>query len=145
MATKQLALLGDTNVVIGADTNATGNTVALRDSSGNLAAAQMSASELKSTAQLTLATPVTKTTTFTASTDTDHYLVDGTSAIFTATLPAAAAVTGRVYVFTKIDAAHNVTIAGNGAELINGGNTVVMSVQWGILRIRSNGTSWFSC
>src|SRR3954469_3882163 len=145
MATKQLMLFGDVAGLIGADSNATNTTVALRDISGNCAFNQCSAAELKSTGILTLATPVTKTTTFTASTDTDHYLVDGAAGIFTGTLPPAASVSGRVYCFTKIDNAHNVTTAATGAELINGSNTATMSTQSGILRIRSNGTSWYSC
>jgi hypothetical protein len=46
-------------------------------------------------------------------------------------------------VFKKIDSSGNaVTVTGNGAETIDGSNTVALSTQWAKVMIVSNGTSW---
>src|SRR4051794_24480987 len=98
------------------DTANTALTGVLRDSSGNIAAAQISGSELKSTGILTI-TRASKTSAFTADGAATLYSCDATSAAFAATLPPAATVTGRVYSFKKIDASANaVTVTANGAE-----------------------------
>lgn len=50
---------------------------------------------------------------------------------------------GQIYCIKKIDATVNtVTIDPNGAELIDGAATVVLTVQWEDRMIQSNGTSW---
>ena len=51
---------------------------------------------------------------------------------------------GRVYLVKKIDAdADTVTLDGNGAELIDGAATAVITVQWESIEFQSNGTSWY--
>ena len=87
------------------------------------------------------------TTTITTATTLDgtHYTVrsDATGGAFTVTLPAAAGVTGRVYVVKKIDSSGNaVTVDGNGAETIDGSTTFPLTAQFDIVTIQSNGTGW---
>jgi hypothetical protein len=124
------------------DTANTANTGVLRDSSGNIAAAQVSGSEIKSTGTVTI-TRVAKTAAFTADTSARLFSCDATTAAFAATLPPAATVPGRVYTFRKTDASANaVTVTANGAETIDGTNTKVLSTQYAKTTIVSNGTSW---
>ena len=59
----------------------------------------------------------------------------------TATLPAAASVTGRTFYFKCIDSTNTVTVAGDGAETIDGSNTVTL-VAPACLAVRSYGTGW---
>lgn len=71
-------------------------------------------------------------------------LVDATSGASVQTLPTAASSSGKVFVIKKIDASANtVTIQGNGAELIDGVNTKVISTQWTAVMLQSNGTAWY--
>jgi len=86
----------------------------------------------------------TKTANYTL-TSTDYtILVDATSGNLTMTLPSASSSTGRIYNIKKIDASANtVTLQANGAELIDGTNTKVISMQWSNINIQSNGTSWY--
>lgn len=75
---------------------------------------------------------------------TDHtVLFDATSGNRTATLPAAAGATGRVYVVKKIDSSANiVTVDPNGSETIDGASTKVLSTPWESVTIQSTGSSW---
>lgn len=60
-----------------------------------------------------------------------------------ALLPAAATCVGRIYAIKKVDAtAYTVTIDPNGAELIEGAATLVLSAQWESVLIQSDGTGW---
>jgi len=85
-----------------------------------------------------------KTTTYTVVL-TDYTLTgDATTASFTMTLPTAASSTGKIFSFKKIDSSANtVTIKGNGAELIDGTNTKVITTQYGGFTLQSNGTVWY--
>lgn len=88
---------------------------------------------------------VSKITTYTALSTDFTILGDATSAAFSVTLPTAASSSGKLYNIKKIDSGGNaVTIQANGAELIDGANTKVISTQWVNVRIQSNGTSWFT-
>ena len=50
---------------------------------------------------------------------------------------------GKIYQINKIDVSVNtVTLQGAGAELINGSNTQVISIQYDQISVQSNGTSW---
>jgi hypothetical protein len=123
------------------DEAATPSTGVLRDSQGNIAVAQVAGTDLKTSGVLTVSRS-SKTSAFTAGAFV-VYSCDATSAAFAATLPPAATVPGRVYVFKKIDSSGNaVTVTGNGAETIDGSNTVALSTQWAKVMIVSNGTSW---
>lgn len=138
MATATIAKAAEFIVL---DEAATAGTGVLRDSLGNIAAAQVAGTDLKTTGILTVSRS-SKTAAFTAGAFV-VYSCDATSAAFAATLPPAATVPGRVYVFKKIDASANaVTVTGNAAETIDGSNTLALSSQWAKTMIVSNGTSW---
>lgn len=86
---------------------------------------------------------VSKNALYTLAADDRTVLCDTTSAGFSLTLPAAASHTGRFYTIKKIVAANTCTIQANGAETIDGANTVALTTQWSGKTIQSNGTSWF--
>ncbi len=126
-----------------ADTDATPNTLAMRDPQGSIAFTQMAAQEVKSTGVLTLAGNA-KTTTYTASTGETVILANAAGGAFTVTLPAAAGVSGRVYAVVKTDSSGNaVTVKGAGSELINGGNTTSLAAQYNKVLLFCNGTQWY--
>ncbi len=61
----------------------------------------------------------------------------------TITLPAAASNTDRILKIINIHATNNVTVDGNGAELINGATTQALNTQYATITIHSNGTQWY--
>jgi hypothetical protein len=84
-----------------------------------------------------------KTASYTATLTDFTIACDATSGAITITLPAAASHTGRIYVVKKTDASGNaVTIDPNASETIDGATTEVISAQWGVSTIQSNGTNW---
>lgn len=92
----------------------------------------------------------TQSANYTVGINDSVVLVDASAASRTITLPTAASAynaTSGGYVFTvkKIDASANtVVLKGNGTELIDGSNTQTISTQWGVLRVQSNGTVWYT-
>ena len=61
----------------------------------------------------------------------------------TATLPAVAGNTGRLYYLIKTDAGTGVVVIdGNGAETINGVETITLAGQWSVVLLECNGSSW---
>jgi hypothetical protein len=77
--------------------------------------------------------------------DTDQILLgDASGGAITATLPAAAGYTGRVFRLKKLDSSLNaVTLDGNGAETIDGAATIVLSRQHETVTVTSDGTEWW--
>ena len=75
----------------------------------------------------------------------DYFLIcDATAGAITLTLPPAAIVAGRIYVFKRINAgANTVTVDAYASETIDGAATHVLSPQWNSITIISNGTAWF--
>ena len=75
----------------------------------------------------------------------DYLLVcDATAGAITMTLPSAALVPGRIYVFKRINSGANaVVVDPSGAETIDGAATHTLSAQWNSVTIMSDGTSWF--
>lgn len=69
-------------------------------------------------------------------------LVNAADGAITVTLPPAATYPGIEYWIKKIDATNNVTIDGDGSETIDGSATKVLSSQYAVAHIQSNGTSW---
>lgn len=141
MPTKTVNLYGDPQGTIQADTSAASSTLAMRDSSGGLAAAALQGSSV-STSGTFAGAPSSQTGNFTAGAATD-YICNATSGAITATLPPAASAMGRIYTFVKTDNVNNVTVKGNGSELVNGANTSVISTQYGKLTAISDGTQWW--
>jgi len=71
-------------------------------------------------------------------------LCNSTGGAVTITLPPAALVPGRIYVFKRVNAgANNVVVDGYGAETIDGAATYTLSSQWAGVTVMSNGTAWF--
>lgn len=87
---------------------------------------------------------VSKTTTYTATSQDDVVLCDASSAAFTLTLPAAASNTGKVFSIQKTDTsiANAVTIDGDASETIGGSTTKTLNTQGETLTIVSDGTNW---
>lgn len=88
------------------------------------------------------------TRTETANTSTtvndDLILIDATSGIITVSLPVAATVPGKKIHIKKIDSSVNtVDIEANGAETIDGLNTISISVQYQSYSVVSDGTEWW--
>lgn len=80
--------------------------------------------------------------TFTADTRL-VYLCNAGSGSFTANLPQASTVGGRMYIFKKIDAgANTITIDGYSTETIDGAATKVMGTYNETVRIMSDGSNW---
>lgn len=70
-------------------------------------------------------------------------LVDTSLASVTVTLPVASVARGRVLTVKKTKAPNTLTIAGAGAETIDGAPTVAVTVQWDTYTLWSDGASWF--
>ena len=87
---------------------------------------------------------VTKTTTYTALPEDDVILGNTSGGAFSITLPAAAAVKGKVMTFKYIDSgyANALTIDGNGSETIDGSTTTTLNTQDEVLTIVSDGSNW---
>lgn len=84
-----------------------------------------------------------KTTTYSILTTDSLVLVDGTSA-FTATLPTAVGVTGKVYIIKRVDQtlANAVTIATTSSQTIDGVTTRKLMTQYEQFTVVSDGTNW---
>lgn len=70
-----------------------------------------------------------------------HRTVDCTSGTFTATLPTASGIDGRVYVI-KNSGAGIITIACTGGQTIDGAATQTLSLQYQAITVQSNGSNW---
>lgn len=90
---------------------------------------------------------LTKTDTDYTITTTDKVytiLVSTGATTRTITLPNVANNTGRIINIKKIDSGvGDVTIAGEGAETIDGNNTKTFSAQWESISVQSDGTAWY--
>ena len=86
----------------------------------------------------------TVTSATTLDLDDDTILVDATSANITITLPASADATKKIYRIKKIDSSNKiVTIDGESGELIDDASTAVLTVQFEVVTIQSNGLAWY--
>ena len=84
----------------------------------------------------------TKTSAYTAATE-EYLFCDATSGAFSITLPAVSA--GLQYTIKKTDSSANlVTIDGNASEEIDGELTQVLTTQYDVITIVSDGTSWMT-
>lgn len=77
--------------------------------------------------------------------DSDQILLaDASGGPITATLPAAAGYTGRIFRLKKLDSSLNaVTLDGFGAETIDGDPTLVLGGQHETVTVTSDGTEWW--
>lgn len=94
-----------------------------------------------------------KNLAFTNITSSPYAIVDGDRLVYVdddsigsavaVNLPAVASSEDRVLRVMKIGASHNVTIQANGAELINGSNTLVLSTQYKCVTLHCDGAKWY--
>lgn len=73
--------------------------------------------------------------------------VTDTSAPRTITLPAASALAGKQLVIKDESggaATNNITVDGNASETIDGAATLVISANYGVVRIYCDGANWFT-
>lgn len=138
----QIAIFASATGIVNADANATANAIALRDSTGGVAATKLTASQQLVTAAI-LAGINAKTASYTL-TATDFFVpFDATSGACVATLPAVAAAVNQILVVKKVDSSGNaVTLTPAGAETIDGASTKAISTQWGLYAVISDGTNW---
>jgi len=74
----------------------------------------------------------------------DVALVDCTLGPVTLSLPPVATSTNAVLTIKKIDGTtNNLTVKGNGSELIDGSNKQIISYQWSSITVICNGSKWF--
>jgi hypothetical protein len=92
----------------------------------------------------TIATSIT-TLAVTTVLGTHHTVLgDASGGSITFTLPLATTAPGRAYWVKKIDSSSNtVTVARDGADLIDGATTLVLASQWESYVIQSDGTNWY--
>ena len=84
---------------------------------------------------------VSKSSSYTATASDYMILVSGNTTI---TLPAAAGVNGRMYVIKKTDSSATIlTVAANGAETIDGFNTISTTTQYQAYTIVCDGSGWW--
>jgi len=88
---------------------------------------------------------VSKTAAYTITAFDDFMVCDATTAAFTVTLPPIAnVIEGKEYNIKKIDSSTNiVTVAGDGAETIDGAATVAIGTQYESITIKKSGTNWW--
>jgi hypothetical protein len=86
-----------------------------------------------------------KTADYTLSAATDDVvLFDVSAASRVASLPPAASNNGAQFTVKKIDASTNtVTLDPNGAELVEGAATLVLTEQWEAATVVCNGVGWY--
>jgi hypothetical protein len=91
-----------------------------------------------------LSTPVvTQTATYTV-TSADYTIICNNSSAITINLPTASGIDGRIYVIKKVSGAGgNVTIDGSGTQKIDGATAKVLSTQYEVVQIQSDGYNWF--
>lgn len=98
-------------------------------------------------------TPVTQTSTFTATIPTAGTITTGsartlqrcnaTSGAITANLPAASTASGMIIAFKKTDSSTNaVIVTGHSTDTIDGSNTYNLSAQYNYVILSCDGTGW---
>lgn len=86
----------------------------------------------------------TKTGAYTATINDHLILCDAVGGSFIITLPAAAVVTGLILHIKKIDSSGNtVTIDADASETIDKGLTAILTAQFEVVSIQSDGTEWW--
>ena len=90
-----------------------------------------------------MSTPVaTKTSTYTV-TSADHTIICNNSSAISINLPTASGIDGRIYVIKKVSGtSSNVTIDGFSTQKIDGANTKVLTTQYEVVQIQSDGSNW---
>lgn len=90
---------------------------------------------------------VSKSANYTATLNDYIIGVDTSGGAVTITIPSAAAVAGKLYIINDEGAdagTHNITVATEGSETIDGSASGSIATNNGTLRIYSDGTNWFT-
>lgn len=88
---------------------------------------------------------ITVTGNFTPGIVHSNIFADATAASLTVTLPDAISYKGKQFTVKKKDSSANtVTVATINSQTIDGVSTVVLTGQYGILRVRSDGANWYA-
>jgi hypothetical protein len=129
---------------INTDSNATPGTLCHRGSSGEVTNTTETVQTLIITGSV-FKPIATVTTNYSVGVNDYDILADATSAAFAITLPASSGFTNRELRIKKIDsAAHNVTITPTGGDTIDGAASKVISTQWVVVTLHTDGTGkWF--
>ena len=101
-------------------------------------------SVLKTSGSLTVGIRSTTSSVILGSND-QVILVDATSAIRTITLPSSVGITGILYTVKDWKgncSTHNITIATTSSQTIDGSSTIVMSTNYQVVRVVSDGSNW---
>lgn len=86
---------------------------------------------------------VTKNAVFTAAVTDDIYLCDTSSGAYIATLPTAIGNSGKRLTFKKTtNDLNTLTVKGNGADTVDGSNTVLVYSQNDSIAVVSDGSNW---
>lgn len=71
------------------------------------------------------------------------YNADTSGGIFTSTLPTAVGIEGAIFNLRKLSSDSNIwTIQCNGAETINGSNSIPIQIQYTNITIQSDNSNW---
>ncbi len=92
-------------------------------------------------AQRRLSRNITGTATLTTAEVADIITISGTLP-YTVNLPTATSMRGRTVIFKTL-VAGTATLDGNASETIDGATTATITVQYDVLRLYCDGTSWF--
>lgn len=118
--------------------NFTGAGVTVTDDSGNDATIVTIAGGGSSTEPIS-----TKTADYTITTSDKNIIADCSSGAIILTLPSVASASGYRFYIKKIDDTNNqLTVAGDGSELIDGINRIIISYENTAIELISDGTNW---
>lgn len=88
--------------------------------------------------------PIRTVTGTTTVSSTDHTLIINNTGAATINLPAASTSVNRILVVKKISTTlNNVIITANGAETIDGLNTLTLTLQYSTIMLQCDGVSWY--
>ncbi len=93
---------------------------------------------------LDVTTVVSKTANYTVGVLEGISLFDTTAGNIAVTLPAAAGALGREYIIKRTSAGANTLTITPASGTIDGAANTTISAQWGVVRLFSDGTNWFT-
>lgn len=128
--------------IVASDTAATQSTLVERDGVGDIYGNVLRAAGGVRSSGCSYGGIVAKTSTVAVDDSMETILCDATGGSFPVNLPAASTCAGKELDVKKTTSPNTVTITGNGAELIDGANTLALTTQYSSRRIKSDGTKW---
>lgn len=145
--TGTVPISGSTSIRSVEATNAAdADTIAARDSSGNVSFARVNASQTLASAGGIQANinATAKTTGYTAAITDRTIKADASGGAFDVSLPAAASCTNWIVTILNVGASGTVSINPSGSETINGSSTsLALTGQWDSATLHCDGSAWF--